>query len=109
MIQKVKLTTREGKKVMGYRVTVTSDFHSNIENIWDKIQTIRRATSLDPADRIGRWVGYSGKYGCIHIHLYGHLPVSYTHLDVYKRQVVPLGGRTCHHTYTMFLGESMVE
>ena len=30
MIQKVKLTTREGKKVMGYRVTVTSDFHSNI-------------------------------------------------------------------------------
>ena len=23
--------------------------------------------------------------------------------------VVPLGGRTCHHTYTMFLGESMVE
>ncbi len=36
MIQKVKLTTREGKKVMGYRVTVTSDFHSNIENIWDK-------------------------------------------------------------------------
>ena len=31
MIQKVKLTTREGKKVMGYRVTVTSDFHSNIE------------------------------------------------------------------------------
>ena len=40
MIQKVKLTTREGKKVMGYRVTVTSDFHSNIENIWDKIQDI---------------------------------------------------------------------
>ncbi len=30
MIQKVKLTTREGKKVMGCRVTVTSDFHSNI-------------------------------------------------------------------------------
>ncbi len=25
---------------MGYRVTVTSDFHSNIENIWDKIQDI---------------------------------------------------------------------
>lgn len=23
--------------------------------------------------------------------------------------VVPLGGRTCHHPYTMFLGESMVE
>ena len=40
MIQKVKLITREGKKVMGYRVTVTSDFHSNIENIWDKIQDI---------------------------------------------------------------------
>ena len=40
MIQKVKLTTREGKKVMGYRVTVTSDFHSNIENIWDKIQDV---------------------------------------------------------------------
>lgn len=40
MIQKVKLTTREGKKVMGCRVTVTSDFHSNIENIWDKIQDV---------------------------------------------------------------------
>jgi hypothetical protein len=40
MIQKVKLTTRAGKTVMGRRVTVVSDFHSNIENIWNKIQDI---------------------------------------------------------------------
>ena len=46
MIQKVKLTTREGKKVMGYRVTVTSDFHSNIENIWDKIQDVNTERDL---------------------------------------------------------------
>ena len=40
MSQKVKLTTREGKKDMGCRVTVTSNFHSSIENIWNKIQDV---------------------------------------------------------------------
>ena len=55
MIQKVKLITREGKKVMGYRVTVTSDFHSNIENIWDKIQDI------DTLREIVMILLYSGK------------------------------------------------
>lgn len=40
MIQKVKLTTRTGEKVTGSRITVISDFPSNIENIWNKIQDI---------------------------------------------------------------------
>lgn len=40
MIQKIKLTTRTGKKVTGSRITVISDFPSNIENIWNKIQDI---------------------------------------------------------------------
>ena len=40
MIQKVKLTTRTGKKVVGSRITLSSDFPSNIENIWTKIQDV---------------------------------------------------------------------
>jgi len=40
MIKRVQLTTREGKKVTGRQVIVTSDFGTNIENIWCKIQDI---------------------------------------------------------------------
>ena len=64
MIQKVKLITREGKKVMGYRVTVTSDFHSNIENIWDKIQdidTLREICNLKLVLLLVMILLYSGK------------------------------------------------
>lgn len=40
MIKKVQLTTREGKKVIGCQIIVTSDFDTNIENIWNKIQDV---------------------------------------------------------------------
>lgn len=40
MIKKIQLTTREGKKVIGRQVIVTSDFEINIENVWCKIQDV---------------------------------------------------------------------
>ena len=81
MIQKVKLITREGKKVMGYRVTVTSDFHSNIENIWDKIQdidTLReickpKASFIACDDSPIQWK--EGKTFVFKMYLHGFLPV----------------------------------
>ena len=81
MIQKVKLTTREGKKVMGYRVTVTSDFHSNIENIWDKIQDVNtlreickpKASFIACDDSPIQWK--EGKTFVFKMYLHGFLPV----------------------------------
>lgn len=40
MLKKVQLVTRKGKKVAGRRVIVTSDFETNIENVWSKIQDV---------------------------------------------------------------------
>lgn len=40
MIKKVQLTTLEGKKVTGRQVIVVSDFETNIENVWQKIQDV---------------------------------------------------------------------
>lgn len=40
MISKVQLLTRNGKVVKGRRIIVTSEFESNIKNIWIKIQDI---------------------------------------------------------------------
>lgn len=40
MVRKVQLITREGKKVKGRQVIITSNFEANIESIWNKIQDI---------------------------------------------------------------------
>lgn len=90
MIQKVKLTTREGKKVMGYRVTVTSDFHSNIENIWNKIQdvdTLReickpKARFIACNDSPIQWK--EGKTFVFKMYLHGFLPVGRHTINVVK-------------------------
>ena len=90
MIQKVKLTTREGKKVMGYRVTVTSDFHSNIENIWDKIQDVNtlreickpKASFIACDDSPIQWK--EGKTFIFKMYLHGFLPVGRHTINVVK-------------------------
>ena len=90
MIQKVKLITRECKKVMGYRVTVTSDFHSNIENIWDKIQdidTLReickpKASFIACDDSPIQWK--EGKTFVFKMYLHGFLPVGSHTINVVK-------------------------
>ena len=33
------------------------------------------------------WCGYNSRVS-IHTQMYGYIPVSYTHLDVYKRQIL---------------------
>ena len=40
MIKKICLTTRDGKRVVGCKIVVTSVFETDIENIWCKIQDI---------------------------------------------------------------------
>ena len=90
MIQKVKLTTREGKKVMGCRITVTSDFHSNIENIWNKIHyidTLReickpkaRFISCDDSPMLWK----EGKSFVFKLFLHGFLPVGRHTINVVK-------------------------
>lgn len=40
MIKKVQLTTRDGKKVAGRQVIVTSNFETNINKVWCKIQDV---------------------------------------------------------------------
>lgn len=90
MIQKVKLITREGKKVMGYRVTVTSDFHSNIENIWDKIQDVNtlreickpKASFIACDDSPIQWK--EGKTFVFKMYLHGFLPVGRHTINVVK-------------------------
>ena len=40
MIKKICLTTRDGKRVVGCKIVVTSVFETDIENLWRKIQDI---------------------------------------------------------------------
>lgn len=40
MIKKIQLTTRKGKIVTGRQIRVTSNFGTNIENIWNRIQDV---------------------------------------------------------------------
>lgn len=90
MIQKVKLTTREGKKVMGCRVTVTSDFHSNIENIWDKIQDVDTLREICKPKAIfiscdnSPLLWKEGKSFVFKLFLHGFLPVGRHTINVIK-------------------------
>lgn len=94
MIQKIKLTTRTGKKVTGSRITVISDFPSNIENIWNKIQDINTLReicrpkasflSCDNSPMIWR----EGKSFVFKLFLHGFIPVGKHTINVIKMNKV---------------------
>lgn len=94
MIQKIKLTTRKGKTVVGCRVIVTSDFHSNIENIWCKIQdidTLReickpKASFISCDNAPMRWE--EGNSFAFKMFLHGFLPVGKHTINVIKMDKV---------------------
>lgn len=94
MIQKIKLTTRTGKKVTGSRITVISDFPSNIENIWNKIQDIntlreicRPKASFISCDNSPMIWG-EGKSFVFKLFLHGFIPVGKHTINVIKMNKV---------------------
>lgn len=90
MIEKVELTTRAGKKVTGRRVVVVSNFETNIENVWCKIQdvdTLReicrpKASFISCDDSPLVWK--EGKTFCFKMFLHRFIPVGKHTINVVK-------------------------
>ena len=81
MTKNIQLTTRKGKKVTGRQIIITSDFNTNIEHIWSKIQDVEtlrqickpkaRFTSCDGSSHI--WE--EGKSFIFKLFLHGFIPI----------------------------------
>lgn len=90
MIKKICLITRSGKKVVGRRVVVTSEFGANKKNIWRKIQdidTLReickpKASFISNDNTSLTW--REGASFCFNMFLHGFIPVGKHTINVIK-------------------------
>ena len=90
MIKKICLTTRDGKRVVGCKIVVTSVFETDIENIWCKIQDIEtlreickpKASFISYDDVPSVWK--EGETFCFKLFLHRFIPIGKHTISIIK-------------------------